>query len=292
MTDPIERLRALDAGDPVVPSPIDVRRRGDRIRRRRHAVAGLAAAVAASVAVVVPSALLAGDDPTPAPAPPAPSGTRSPAPSETSSPAPSETGSPSVAEPIPADFPLVAGWPDPTAVEPGPSFGITGPAPDLEDPVFDQPACGGPLSVPGGTQRLRAVYRNVEDLRSRQLISFPSADDAVGFVDDVVRLYRSCPQEPPGDDGLTYTRVVVETEVGGQSWAVGRYPSRDGEPAVGSASTVHVVRLGSAVLVDTVEGEGGGAGDLEELARQRAGFMAQASASVVERMCLFTVAGC
>jgi hypothetical protein len=273
MTDPIERLRSFDpVGRTAPPDPAGVRRRGDRIRRRRQRVL-MAAAVAAVAAVIVPVAVLRGDGGSLPAAPAAPT---------SAVPGP---------EAIPVDFPLAAGWPDES--EPGPEFGLTPPRPDLEHPAFDYPACGRALPVPAGTDRLRALWTDVEDLRSRQLLTFPDAGAAAAFVAAAADFYRACGVEPAGTDGLTYTWTVVPTPYGGQSVAAGSTPSRDGGFAVGVVRTVHLTRLGSAVLVDTTEGEGGGGGgDLPGVTRSDADDMARAAAPVVAAMCRFTEAGC
>jgi hypothetical protein len=301
MTDPIERLRSFDPGDPVTPAtPADVRRRGEQIRRRRQRMLVAAAAVSAA-AVVLPAAVLGisgGGLPPAAPAistpampPPSPSDDGS-APTE---PEPTTGVENSAAEPapIPADFPLAAGWPDDSAAEPNPQFGLTPPGPALEHPVFDYPACDRALPIPTEIDQLRAMWANIEDLRSRQLLTFPDAGAAAAFVGGAADFYRACGVEPVGGDGLTYTWTVVPTGYGGQSVAASSTPSRDGEPAVGVVRMVHLIRLGSAVLIDTSEGEGGGGGpDLPGLTRSRAGTMAQAAAPVVAAMCRFTEAGC
>lgn len=276
MTDPIERLRSFDPVDGTAPpGPAEVRRRGERIRRRRQRVL-MAVAAAAVAAVVVPVAVLAGDggSPPPAPAAPPPAGT-------------GPDGS------VPPDFPLAAGWPDGSTAEPGPDLGLTPPRPDLEHPAFDYPACGRALPVPAGPDRLRALWANVEDLRSRQLLAFPDAGAAAAFVASAAEFYRTCAVEPVGSDGLTYTWTVVPTPYGGQSFAAGRTPGRDGGFAVGVVRTVQLTRLGSAVLVDTAEGEGGGGGPAPAGdTRSRAADMARAAAPVVAAMCRFTEAGC
>jgi hypothetical protein len=286
MTDPIERLRSFD---PDLPAPAvtaaDVRRRGEQIRHRRQRILVTVAAVAAA-AVVVPWAVLAAG----------PGGGLAPAAPAVSTPAEPTAGGerpPTEAAAIPADFPLAAGWPDESAAEPGVGFGLTPPDPALEHPAFDYAACDRALPVPTGTDRLRAMWANVEDLRSRQLLTFPDATAAAAFVAGAADFYRGCGVEPVGSDGLTYTWTVVSTGYGGQSVAAGSTPSRDGEPAVGVVRMIHLIRLGSAVLIDTTEGEGGGGDpDPPGTTRSRAEVMARAAAPVVAATCRFTEAGC
>lgn len=302
MTDPFEPLRDLDARAPMdAPSPADVRRRGDQIRRRRRAATSLAAAVAIAAVAVPTASLVGGDDRTaPAPVAPGPSEpntatdpatppTTEATPTDPTDPT-SQPGDPSaVPTTIPDDFPLTAGWPDPADAE-DPERALTGPSPDLEDPLFDYAACGEALPLPEPADRLRAIYRSAEDTRTRQLLTFADAQQAVAFIGDVVAFYRACPAEPGGPQSPAYQRAVVETTIGGQSYAIGAFPPAD-QP-VGSTQVLHAIRLGSAVLLDTTEGEGGTSDDVAALTQQRAEVMTTASSDPVAALCRFTDAGC
>ena len=144
--------------------------------------------------------------------------------------------------------------------------------------------------MPTPAARLRAIYRNVEDTRTRQLLTFDDAQTAMGFMDDLVSFYRACPEDIGGPQTATFRRAVVATAVGGQSYAMGGFPPAD-QP-VGTTQVLHAVRLGSAILIDTIEGEGGGSDDLESLTRQRAELMTSNSSETIGAMCLFTLAGC
>ncbi len=295
MSDPLQRLRHFDpATSAGARSPAEIRQRGDRLRRRRRVITG--AAVAAVAAVLVPMTLLIRSDGEVAPAGPGPSSPTAPATPPTATEAPTQPPTQTPDEPgsvpttIPDDFPLIDGWPDPADVEPGPSTGLTGPQPVLDDPLFDYAACGRSLLVPESAAQLRAIYRNVEDTRTRQLLTFADAQLAVTFMDDLVAFYRACPEEAGGPLAPAYRRAVVPTGVGGQSYAMGGFPPAD-QP-VGSTQVLHAVRLGSAVLLDTTEGEGGGSGDIEALTRQRAELMTASSTTPIGEMCRFAVAGC
>ena len=58
MSDPNERLSSFDPGPAMNPlPPSDVRRQGDRLRRRNNVLAGVGAAVAVAV-IVTPLAIL------------------------------------------------------------------------------------------------------------------------------------------------------------------------------------------------------------------------------------------
>lgn len=292
MSDPVERLRQFDPGSPdSAPTAAEIRRRGEQIRRRRRTTT-IGAVVLAVAAIALPVALLSPSEQATAPISPATSPTTTPDPSE--GPAPStpatSSSSPSVPTTIPAAFPLITGWPASSEAEPGPNSGVTGPKVDLTDALFDYQACGERLPVPEVADRLRATYRSAEDGRSRQLLVFADAQEAVAFMSDLVTFYRACTDDPGQPQSPAFERTVIDTEVGGESYAVGAFPP-DGQP-IGSTQVLHAVRVGSAVLIDTTEGEGGGGGDLDSLTRGRTELMTSRSTDPVAAMCHFTEAGC
>ncbi|WP_134738293.1 hypothetical protein [Nocardioides sp. 503] len=276
MPDPIDQLESFDPGAPMTPlPPAEVRRLGDRHRHRR--TAGVALAAAAAVVVVATGAAVLGggrEGAAPDPAPPVPSVTTTPEAPRTSEP-PVEPAD------IPAGFPLAAAWPD--EHEPG-EEGLVGPGPDVE--VLDGlEACGVALPAAPSTDRLAARWGNVEDHRSRLLLTFDDAEGAIDFQAQLLAPYRACPREETSD-GFTTLSDVRRTAVGGESWAVVRSYEFEGSPSVG-LEVLHVVRLGRALLVDTTSGEGMAATADGTLAGQTAD-----AAEVVAAMCAFTEAGC
>ncbi len=116
MADPFEALEHLDQmpGGPALPAA-EVRRRGDRLRRRRATLRALGAACA--VAVVVTGGVALGDGrPDASPAPPVTSRTGDPTPDWTLGPSPSPDGpAPGGGQAIavPDGFPLLTGVPTP-----------------------------------------------------------------------------------------------------------------------------------------------------------------------------------
>jgi hypothetical protein len=183
-----------------------------------------------------------------------------------------------------SSFPLASGWPDPASVEPG-EPGLQGPAPDLEP--IDYRVCDTPLPVPTTTGDLRALYGNVEDSRSRRLLTFATADEAVSFMDSARAFNEACTEYPPSEvDDTVLINETVDTALGGQSFAAYYSTETSGEPAIGLRVS-QFVRLGRAVLIDTAYGEGirsSAPGVLEGMVR--------ATAGVVSAMCAFTEAGC
>jgi len=282
MSDPIHDLENFNSeGLPVNPlAPSEVRRLGDRMRRRRNAAA-VVAGVAAVAVIAAPIALYAGRDDSSAPSP-------APSPSE------STTSAPVVPDPIvswfeeiPEDFPLAVGWPDDDEAERG-EDGLKGPDRVLRSLTFT--LCGDTLNDTVYVDRLRADWTNVEDYRHRQLTTYADADQAVAEVKALTDFHRECPTEE-GDDGYTRVTEVQRTEVGGESWAVVTHYEFDGAPAVGLTIT-HVIRLGRAVLINTISNEGGAGQDPDGEVRGHLDAMTSAIAQPMSRMCVFTKAGC
>lgn len=299
MSDPLARLRTGDSGNraALTATAAEIRRRGDRRRRRRATGVAVGATIALTAAVIaLPASILGtGDDGRPQPGAPGTSLSQAPPTSPPTS-APSSATPDATAPPItegrgeiPSDFPLLEGWPDSNGAELEPGWGRQGPSADLGYAELEFGACGEPLPLPPVTGRLQAAYLDAEDFRGRQLLSFAGAEEAVAFVGEVAEFYSSCPEEVQGDSVSIYT--VVPTQVGGQSLAIGRTSTINGEPSF-PLIVVQVVRLGRSVLLDYTYGEGTGGSDPAAAIRERADFMAVNAAEVVAAMCAFTAAGC
>jgi len=282
--DPIHQLENFSEGLTVNPlSPSEVRRRGDRLRRR-NAVTGAVAAAAVVAVMATPFVLLnhgdAKTDPGPTTNGPTPTeATTLPSSSPSATPGDDPTG-PRVAE-IPDDFPLIAGWPDPSQSEYG-DKALKGPSRDLA--ALEITACGSQVPDPGNLDRLDATWTNAEDYRARELLTFSTAQEAVTYVAHLRALWQECQSEETGDGGQVHE--LRTTQVGGESVALLTGYTYQGGPTVG-LSIDHVVRLGRAVLIDATSNEG----TLEAADDQIAG-MTQDSADVVAAMCLYTEAGC
>lgn len=242
-------------------------------------------AIPATLVVAVATVLLAGcggqtttDDDRPAAVdPPAPA-----APVD----APVDQPVESQPEPTLDDVPLAAGWPD-HAPEPE-AIGTELPVERLTADFADYACPSSPQPDPGRADVLRGQYSSVEDYRTRELVVLPDADAAVAWVEALEDHYAACPAVT--EDGLRYPLTVLETATGGQSFGVVRSTEHDGQPAIG-LSTLHVVRVGRSVLLDTSSGEGW-APDPEADGRRVLDRMATAAAEVIAAMCRFTAAGC
>ncbi len=187
---------------------------------------------------------------------------------------------------IPDDFPLAAGWPDRSE---GDGWGLEGPGRDVELYAFSP--CGVELPKLIGTDSLRAKWSNVTDNRSRELVTFADADEAVAYLAASREFFAACPQSEIGGEGSQSFWKVIGTEVGGGSYAVEQTEEFDGYRTT-LRQVLHFIRVGHSVLIDTAANEGGAGPDpVADLARQIDEQTTDA-AEVVAAMCLFTEAGC
>ncbi len=186
---------------------------------------------------------------------------------------------------IPDDFPLADGWPRRTG-EPG-YAGLTGPNRTL--PALDLAPCDVQADDPEYADRLRADWSDVEDFRHRQLTVYGSEAIATSALLSIVELHRSCP-ETHHDGGFTTHFTLDQTSYGDESWSVVATETQAEGYPTSYLNVSHFVRVGSAVLVDTVYSEGGAGppGSLERNVRRPA---AEAE-SVISTMCTFTDLGC
>lgn len=120
------------------------------------------------------------------------------------------------------------------------------------------------------------------DHRSRQLTTYPTADEASQAVRAVVAVYRDCPVTPRDPGGFRSHYEVGQTAYGDESWSVAATETQgDGYPTT-SLVVLHVIRVGRAVLETSDAGEGGAAPP-EMLAQHVAG-PADDAAAVIEAM--------
>jgi hypothetical protein len=266
---PVDRLPAAE-----------VRRRGDARRHRRTALQ-VAAAVVAVAAVVGGVSLVTGAPSRTVPQPPPAS--QGPAPTQDPSPTgPTEAADPDVRTAIPADFPLAEDLPGDT----GPDQQLEGPAPNA--PAFDEVrACDSTLlsrSSAGTVDRLAVTFSQPEDYRARELTTYSSADDAAARLSSVASLFADCPRETAGGPPA-FVNEVEPGRLGDESWTITR---RADEYAPGIEVLV-AVRVGNAVLLTSESNEGGGSAESVRASKQLA---EEATAPLVDAMCLFADGGC
>ncbi len=233
--------------DPEVPVPLsasDIRRRGDRLRRRN---AGLAAAagVAVLALIAVPIAVTSsGGDGAIAPAVPVKTATDTPTPD----PAPAD-----LVTRIPDGFPLDADLPGTN--EDGSPVTV-----DTEAQAGDFRLCenaGFAPGSPGPTDLAAVTYSGGEDYRDRMLSVWDDVAGARAGLESVRETLNGC-----ADDRIVYTEEQSQWEGDSVVFSV-QVAGPDGEPQGGplfSLEIVQAVRVENALYLARNGGETGGAG--------------------------------
>ena len=252
MSDPLTQLEHLEL--PPVPQPeaVVVRRRGDAIRRRRHATValGAAAAMVAVALVVTPGPWWQRAE---EPQPVAPTT----APTET----PTESETPHTTPPPPFDIDLAAGYPasdgdgklHPISSKPGvDTF-------ELCHRVAFDPHTATTGSVEG------ASYSGPEDARARTLVEYADAGTSAAAFQQLHDAVLGCPVE--GMSGTDVVTDLIPYEAGQESFGI-RVRYRN--PDVGGFDTgltlYHVVRYRQLLLVTMDYGEGNGSPETRDQA--------------------------
>ncbi|GAA1133563.1 hypothetical protein [Nocardioides aquiterrae] len=245
--------------------PGDVRRRGDRIRRRHRALVA-AGALAVVAVIATPFAVLAGHghgSVEPAPMPPA------------TQPAGGWTTT------IPAGFDLGAGMGD-----------AQSPVTTSRDAVVDEFVCGVAWYFePRPVDQLSASMQNAgsEGGHDRHLVVF---DDA-GQAEAAMKQFRDAPGYCRGtysDEGWKYEMFPADSGRSGadeaSAWVQGLH---DDTGLTGEGIVTVAQRVGNAVLVDTAISMG--VGD-EGVRQEGVDNLVGRSAPIVGEMCTFSVGGC
>ena len=266
MRDPMDQLESFtEPGLTMTPlSPAEVRRRGDRLRRRNTALT--AVGVAAAVAVTAtPLAIFAGNHqrttPDPAPAPVV------------------------WRHEIPADFPIADGMPSARA--------------DGSDVAVDDAAvvdnltvCGetaySSRSTPRAVDIVGADYSGNENGSGRTLALYADADAAEQHLTSLRTAVETCPAETPDADGWGARYDLWPTALGEESLAYTRRGT-DSAGLRGDMEYFQVVRVGNALLLSSGYTEGGSA---DAFAQETVDGVAEDSADVVAEMCVFSAEGC
>lgn len=157
---------------------------------------------------------------------------------------------------IPAEFPLLEGFPEQSAAS-GRAVGREGPARDLDLAPYNPPlveACGTePTGAPTPTDTMYAGWRDPSIGMLRQLMTFDSEEDAQTYAEAVVQVFEDCPEEQDGG----VTRFHERSEESGYGDFAASVVTRfevDGEPGPGHA-VVQAVRVGASVLLFTAQTE-------------------------------------
>ena len=258
MPDPIDELEGFTMPHATPLPPGEVRRRGDRIRRRNNAVAAVGG-LAVIAAIATPFAVLAGHHGSTAPQP-------APAPDWTTT--------------IPASFDL-------TAVPDGSPISFQ------DDRTFteDQVICGKVVfSTKSGTDRAGASYHGEasEDSAGRTLAVFADDQQAARVLADYRDGIASCPVDQSSGGAQLEYDVVSGAPASAEDGFVFSEQVDLGGGLYSDLSVYEVARVGNAILVGTTHGSvGGGQQVTAESTR-----LADLSEPVLSQMCVFSVTGC
>lgn len=259
--DPFETFKAtMSANDTLHPLPAtEVRRRGDRLRRRNTALAVAGGTVAAMTAVGVPLALTQGGG---GDAPPPPIATDGPSPDSVT-----------WRSEVPERFPITDGFP-----EGQPGFEV-----QLVDGFRPQAVgpCAGPAwDVSAALDSLQAIYTDPsEGGLDRVLSVFEDADAASAELASLREQVDTCQPE----DQPRVAAALLVSDLGEESVVfVNDY-------GAGEAILHQAVRVGNAVLYSTSTFLGAGDPAVVEQSRE---LEQQRSAPVVAEMCVFAADPC
>lgn len=253
--------------------PSEIRRRGDRLRRRRTSMVAVGGVLAAAIAVGAPVIALSGDDGTRT------DGTQYVA---TDPPAPR----PTVTD-VPDGFPVGDGMgtaSDPAQVGTDVGEVVFASITVCEDEVWLLDSGATPTvdalgavwsdGVSGGEQRTLATYADEQAARS--------ALSAIGSA------VADCPPPVVRGDGFAIEPKALTAAGGEETLAyVDRYLDADGY--TGEGNVFVLTRVGNALLIDKTYI--GGAGDLA-VAQDTADLLADRATGVVDAMCVFSADGC
>jgi len=214
-------------------------------------------------------------------------GTHDPSTGTTVTVSPATSASPRVDPP--RELPLAAGWPDDGLAEPGPRYGLQGPARDL--PPLELRPCGREAAPDDAVDRLTAYWTNVEDFRAREVSTYADAASATTRLAALVHLLRACEPGETLADGYTDIVEIQPLGAGDEGWAVVRRAELAGAPAVG-LEVVLLVRVGAALYVDFASNEGGAGPEPEAEARRQVQEQLGQSAEVVAALCASSDADC
>ena len=246
MPDPFESLRSFgQLGVDVDPLPAaEVRRRGDRMRRRHGLVTAAGTLIALAVVATPLAMVAAGREDSAPPTAPATTTPTNPSTSPPTSPSPAE---PTSATAIPDGFPLATGFPEPSGSE----YSFDEPSEDNQS-VFAEgsvAACDKAGDPGDFLDRLTTRLSGPEDYRDRELLLYADEEDATSAAAGIRALYANCPQQSDGGPG-TITTTLPDLALGDDAFTVQRAFSGVG------TSVIHVVRVGNAVLLDLASDEG------------------------------------
>ncbi len=256
MFDPTDELEHFTTpGLTITPLPAsEVRRRGNRMRRRNNVLATLGGVVAVAI-VATPTALVATGGPQADPHPDV-----------------SVAIQPAAGwqQRVPADFELTNGW----------NPGLEG-VPDARS--ISDGVCAAPLEGVG-VDRLGVGYaeRGSESSGNRALTLYADQAAAAAQIDRIRSVVESCAQTHEGDV------IVYDSDLGTEESLVYTARALLQDQTPGGGSIYQIGRTGNAVFVEQVNGwpgdDGSALGEVDRGRRQ--------AAPVVDQMCTFSIEGC
>ncbi len=266
MRDPIDALENFDPGGPMDPlPPAEVRRLGDRHRRRR--TTGIALAAAAAVAVVATGGAVVGGDRDPRSVDPA-----GPAPSR----APTSAAPSDVATSPLDDIDLTVDMPENESGEPVAQVrGGVG----LSAVSFCE--IGQPFADDGRSDAVSAAASGPEYSETREIVVYPDVEGAARVLDALTDSAMDCPRQESGPDSATLTTV--------SDWSAGEdgvVVVRTYENSLG-AELLHFTRVGHAVLGSSTYGEYSPDNTEPGVTEQ-----SRSLAAIVDQLCVFSDDGC
>jgi hypothetical protein len=258
-------LDNFDRGLPVMdmlPAP-EIRRRGDRLRRRRTALVAVGGVLAAAIAIGTPVVALSGRD-TGHEIPPAPR--------------PSQTAPPNGwVTTIPDDFPLTSGFADPTAT---PNDGLA------QDPSLSV-ACRSE-GFAGFTDNAVVSYQGEsEDREVRILVLYGDSAAAEAALTELRDAIDGC-RPVPVSQGTTMVSAPVEADFGTEESFAFTQQIRHDDGLVSDLSLFEVARTGNAIYVDMSYGAAGG----DQVVVTELERLEENSAAPLGGLCTFAVDPC
>ena len=231
--DPLESLDNFPEGLHVDSLPAsEVRRRGDRMRRRNTALATVGGVVAAAVFIGTPVALLSGNDGgndvDPAPAP-----------TET------EDARPQWLTEIPAEFPLADGFPKTNGLDGSPTEVVDDPTP------FTVLLCGAEWPTFGHVDSAGISYAGEsEDTSDRMLLLLSDESAARASLDELREGVRACPNAPWSDGDSILLSSLVDLDLGTEDSVVVAQRLQLDDGLITDLSVTEVARSGNALFVE------------------------------------------
>jgi hypothetical protein len=245
---------------PMLP-PAEVRRLGDRRRRRRTALTVASGALALLVAVGAPVLVMSGED------------------GRDVQPAPSPDGSePTWITSVPAGFPLSEGFPEPV---------------ELSDKAIPNmtPSCGTFFTGQFADTVVASHDGEDEDRAQRELVLFSYETSAQAAMDQARASIDACPDEgisgPPGG-GVTEVYDAVPVELGTEDSYAWSRQVLHGDGRVTDLTLVVVARTGNALYVES--SHTAAAGDAVVAAETER--LTEAAAAPLAQLCLFAADPC